>query len=62
MRPKTAQEIQDEVLRKLSIREKLRLVDGFYKLARKFNPLYFEHGFGTGSDSKHPEGSSRDSE
>lgn len=38
---KSAQEIQDELFRKMTIEQKLTMAFNFFRLAKKLNPLYF---------------------
>jgi hypothetical protein len=37
--PQRAQEIQDEIFRKMTVEEKLRLVDSFFRFGKKLKQL-----------------------
>ena len=43
MKRNTAQEMQDEILRRMSAEKKLKQVSVFFELAKKLNPDYFRN-------------------
>lgn len=48
---KTAQEIQDEIIDKMSTDERLAMVDSFFALAKELNPTHFKYGTKRGNKS-----------
>lgn len=43
---KSAQDIQDEIFRKMSAERKIKLASDFFRFARELNPKYFFYGTG----------------
>lgn len=39
LKQKSAQEIQDEIFRKMSVKEKLRMLDEFFRFGKKLQSL-----------------------
>lgn len=53
---KTAQEIQDEIIDKMTTDERLAMVDSFFALAKTLNPSHFEYGTKRGNKSPEKSG------
>lgn len=43
---KSAQEIQDEIFRKMTAERKVKLASDFFRFARELNPKHFFYGTG----------------
>ena len=43
---KSAQDMQDEIFRRMSAEKKIKMVSNFFELAKELNPQYFKY-YGT---------------